>query len=97
MLISRRAFATSPVRGSGAPIATHFSKSAMTSGGSLDFGGICRSSRAQRRALRSRLSSALPGMIAGPSSPPVSNAVRVSRKRPPFNLPFAFASAEWHS
>ena len=95
-LISRFAFPFGPERGSGRPISTHFVRSAITSSASLCFGGICVSGSLQRTAFTSRLSSGLPGTTAGPVSPPASTPSRVSRKNPPFSLPSACASAEWH-
>jgi hypothetical protein len=80
-------------RGSGAPIAIHLSKSAMTA--SLSFGrfdGIFRSGSSWRMDFRSRLFSGLPGMIVSPESPPFFQPSRKSRRRPPFCF---FAS--WHS
>src|SRR5688572_4469737 len=53
-------------RGSGSPIATHFSKSAITESGSLPVGGIFRRGCVWRSAWMSRLSSGLPRTTAGP-------------------------------
>src|SRR4051794_19669974 len=88
-------FDTAPVRGSGAPIFTHCSKSATTASGSLPFGGIFRSS-SYRMLLRRRLSDGFFGSKAGPLSPPARRPSRESRSRPPLSFLFAWASAEWH-
>src|SRR5689334_1285378 len=74
---------TEPSRGSGAPDAIHFSKSAITAALSFCFGGILRASSTCLSALRSRLLFTSPGTTAGPLSPPLRMPLRVSRIRPP--------------
>ena len=74
---------------------THSVSAAISAADSLppfSGGGICRSSSWYRMALIRRLSSGLPGTIAGPLSPPFSQPSRVSKARPPLVLPLAL---EW--
>src|SRR5262245_29430132 len=58
-----------PSRGSGAPILTHASKSAITWSGSFSFGGIAVSLSLYRSARMSLLRSGLPGRMLGPVVP----------------------------
>ena len=78
------------LRRSGAPIATHFTKSLMTASGSFPLGGISLDSYFSAEI--SGLSSGLLGTMTGPDSPPAFMNAAVSRRRPPFSF---LASAEW--
>jgi hypothetical protein len=64
-------------RGSGAPILTHASRSAIAEPGNFVF-GIFKSLSTCRTALSSRLSFGLPGTSAGPLTPPSSSPARLS-------------------
>ena len=93
MSISHFATLAGASRGSGAPIAIHFSKSAITASGSLSFlGGIGFTSSVCLIACRRKLLSGSPGTTAGPWSPPLRMASRVSSLR----LPRIFSAlVEW--
>jgi hypothetical protein len=78
-------------RGSGAPISTHFSKSAITPAGNCAEGGILRPS--YRSARISGLWSGWPGTTAAPPAPPLVIPFRESRKSPPMAT---FVAPEWH-
>ena len=80
-------------RGSGAPIFTHASRSAICAALSFVFGGIFSSGSDQRIASISRLFSGSPATKLGPLSPPLSKAARVSSSSPPFAFP---DSVLWH-
>ena len=80
------------VLGSGAPIFTHWVKSAISSADNFPFGGIFKSP-SYRIAFTNKLNSGFPGTTAGPVSPPRATPSLVSRAKPPL----AFLSAElWH-
>ena len=89
---SRALVVAAPVRGSGAPIFTHASRSATAAAGSF-CSGMRSDSSACRTALISRLFSGSPGITAGPDEPPLSTPSRVSSRNSPLSF---FASAEWH-
>src|SRR6185295_11939710 len=72
--------------GQGAPRFTHWVRSAICSAGSFPFGGMRSSTFLYETASTSRLLSRLPGTRAGPVSPPLSAASRLSSRRPPFSL-----------
>ena len=72
--------------GHGAPAFTQASMSAICCGGSAFFGGICMSEFFQRMASTSRLFSGSPGLMAGPVSPPLIHASRLSSISPPLSL-----------
>jgi len=93
MSISLAATAFLPSRGSAAPPAIHFSKSATTSSDSLDLGGILSVASVCLIAFRSRLRRTSPETMAGPVSPPLRMPSRVSRSRFPFSF---LDSSEWH-
>ena len=80
-------------RGSGAPILTHASKSAIDLFRQGLSGGIWSESSVYRIAVISRLSSGLPGTTAGPVSPPLRRPSRLSTSRPPLIFVALF---EWH-
>ncbi len=73
--------ATLAFAGQGAPIATHRLSIATSASGSLPFGGIFRSSWRCTTAWIIRLSSGRDGTTAGPESPPLSIASRLSSRR----------------
>jgi len=70
--------------GHGAPARTQSTSTAMSA--SLSFGrllGICGAFGSRFTAWINRLSSGLPGTIAGPDSPPVNRPCSESTRRPP--------------
>ena len=71
-----------PSRGSVAPVSIHLLRSATTLAESLPLGGIFNSPSCLI-ALMIKLSAGLPATSAGPVSPPLSVACRVSSRRPP--------------
>src|SRR5262245_41808059 len=82
-----------PSRGSGAPIFTHVSKSAITLSGRRPFGGIARLGSFDFSARTSGLRSGLPATTLGPARPPLRTPSRVSRRSSPLSFS---ASSEWH-
>ena len=79
-------------RGSNAPVSTHCSKSLTILSGNRPAGGI--STPSYRNASIKGLCSGLPGTMAGPESPPCSNAWAESNRRLPL---ISFDVAAWHS
>src|SRR4029453_544921 len=71
-------------RGSGAPISTHFVKSAIISAESCCLGGISRPSSCFKAEII-RLLATLPGTTAGPCSPPLRIPSRVSSRSLPLS------------
>ena len=82
------------VRGSGAPMAIHFSKVPMTTGDNLGPSlGILRSFSSCRMTRSNRLEPGLPATSTGPLSPPLAKPPCQSSAKPPLALSLLL----WHS